>query len=202
VVAALIVGLVLGLGACPTAFAHGEETLELGAERVQPGGSVEVRGDLGAGQRFAVSLISRIDGSRRAIATIAATEEGHFDAYVTVPPDLRAGDYVLEVTAQEVADPAAARAPIAIVGSPVESEGERPDQAEGLLGPAASGITVGEPAAAGARPSRSASVTQPTDSAAAQEPLSGLALAGGVVGILALVALGGAIVRRARTDRS
>jgi hypothetical protein len=197
----LALGLLLAPGTGLSVFAHGEETLELGAERVQPGGSVEVRGDLGTGGRFGVALISKEDGSRWSLGTIAAVEEGHFDGYVTLPPDLPMGDYLVEVTAAEAVDPATARAPIVIVGSAIGPGGERPDQAEGLPGPSTSGFPGGDRATSGVAPSRSGSHAEPVAPAAAPRPLSVVTVAAGVLGVLVLGVLGGAIARRTRADR-
>jgi hypothetical protein len=198
----LALGLLLASGAASSVAAHGEETLELGADRVQPGGSVEVRGDLGAGERFEVALISQADGSRRTLATIQAIEEGHFDTYVTIPPDAPSGAYLVEVTAQDVADATTARVPFAIAGSRLGPDGDRPDQAEGLPGSRASGPTVDEPSAGGVRPARSATVPEATEPRAAGQPLLGLTLVGGVLVFLAVVVLAGALFRRLRAVRS
>ena len=199
--AALVLGLLVALGAGSRVLAHGEETLELGAERVQPGGTVEVRGDLGTGERFEVALISQVDGSRWVVGTIDALEEGHVDGYVTVPPETPAGDYFVEVTAEGVVDAATMRARIAIAGSPIGSDGERPDQADGLPGPATSSFPGGGPAAVGVLPSRSGPVDAPAEPEVAPNRLAIATVAAGVVGVLALVVIGGAILLRARTDR-
>lgn len=200
--AAVVLGLLVALGAGSRVLAHGEETLELGAERVQPGGSVEVRGDLGTGERFGVALISQVDGTRWVVGSIAASEEGHFDGYVTVPPETPAGDYLVEVTAEGVVDAATARAPIAIAGSPIGSDGERPDQAEGFAGPPGSGSPGGGPVAVGVLPSRSGTPAAPAEPETTSNQMPGVTLAAGVlVGVLAVVVLGRTIARRARPDR-
>lgn len=120
------------------AAAHGELILQLGAERIQPGGAIEVRGDLGMGERFQIALISKADGSRRPIATIPATEEGHFQSYVTVPADVTPGDYLVEASFDLVV----VRAPLTVAGTPVEAGGEGLDQADGLLLPMPSGAAA------------------------------------------------------------
>ena len=60
--AAVVVLLALAVG---PAAAHGELFFQLGAERVQPGGTVELRADLGAGEAFDVTLISKPGVARR-----------------------------------------------------------------------------------------------------------------------------------------
>jgi len=117
-------------GAIPVA-AHGELILQLGSERVAPGGVVEVRGDLGMGSTVQIVLISKADGSRRPIANLEDFEEGHFQEYVTIPPDVAAGDYLVEAGTDVVT----VRAPLAIVGSAAVEGGDRPDQGEPLIVP-------------------------------------------------------------------
>jgi hypothetical protein len=121
-------------GAVPVA-AHGELVFQLGSERAAPGDVVEVRGDLGAGSTVEIVLISTADGTRRSIATLVDFEEGHFQAYVTIPADQPAGDYLVEAGTESVA----VRAPLTIAGSAAEQGGERPDQDEPLLAPLPSG---------------------------------------------------------------
>jgi hypothetical protein len=116
--------------------AHGQVTLQLGAERIEPGGSIEVRGDLGTGEVFEVALVAKADGSRRVIGTIPAIEEGHFQSYVTLPADVTAGDYLVEVAV----DSTVARAPLTIAGVPILPGGEAPDRDEPLGAPIPSGL--------------------------------------------------------------
>jgi methionine-rich copper-binding protein CopC len=190
VVAAVVAAAVAATG---PAAAHGETILQLGAERIQPGGQVEVRGDLGAGEAFEVALISKADGSRRLIATIAATEEGHFQSYVTIPADLATGDYLVEVAV----DLTAARAPLAIVGAP-QTGGEEPDQGDGLAQPMP---TVG-PVAAGASVPVVPSEAGAARVAAAQIDgvVVGVAVAVLAIGILAGLRVLGRRARRPETD--
>ena len=148
-------GLLLGILSAAAVAGHGELVLQLGAERIQAGGTIEVRGDLGSGEAFEVVLISQVDGTRRLIATIPATEEGHFESYVTVPADTASGDYWVDVAVGSVV----ARARLTIFGRPLGAdEGGRPEQEEGLVqslpsgfGPAAS-PEVGGGAAIGPGP--------------------------------------------------
>jgi hypothetical protein len=162
------------------AAAHGELIFQLGAERIQPGGSIEVRGDLGRGEAFAITLVSRIDGSRRVIATVPAIEEGHFQASVVIPSDVATGEYVVEASAEGTV----IRAPLTIAGSPVgEAGGGLPGQDEGFAQPVPSGL--GRPVVG------SAAITPTAESArTAQSSVAGLAIVG-VVGAaaIALVAL-------------
>ena len=132
VLIAIVGGLLLGTLSAVAAAGHGELVLQLGAERIQPGGTIEVRGDLGSGEAFQVALISKADGSRRAIATIPAVDEGHFQSFVTVPADLPSGDYLIEVAVDLVV----MRAPLTVTGVPIAPDGGgRPEQEEGLIQP-------------------------------------------------------------------
>ncbi|MEO5939914.1 MAG: hypothetical protein ABIZ72_03190 [Candidatus Limnocylindrales bacterium] len=125
--------------------AHDDVLLQLSAERIQPGGTVEVRGDLGVGESFDIVLISEADGSRRVIASISATEEGHFQSFVVVPADVSAGDYLVEVAV----DLTTVRAPLTVAGSPIDAAGgDGPEQEEGLVQPLPSGFGGGRPASA------------------------------------------------------
>jgi hypothetical protein len=136
-------GIATGLATCAwliaatvtPVIAHGEVTLQLGAEQIQPGGSIEVRGDLGTGEVFEVALVARADGSRRVVGTISAIEEGHFQSYVTFPADVATGDYLVEVSV----DLTVARAPLTIAGVPIMPGGEPPSRDEPLGQPMPSG---------------------------------------------------------------
>jgi hypothetical protein len=121
-------------GGVPVA-AHGELVFQLGAERAAPGDVVEVRGDLGAGSTVEIVLISTADGTRHSIATLTDFEEGHFQAYVTIPADQPAGDYLVEAGTESIA----VRAPLTIAGFAAVEGGARPNQDEPLLAPLPSG---------------------------------------------------------------
>jgi hypothetical protein len=172
--------------------AHGETILQLGAERIQPGGEVEVRGDLGAGDTFEVALISKADGSRRPIAAIPAVEEGHFQSWVTIPADLPAGDYLLEVSV----DLSVARAPIAVVGSPLAAGGEEPDQGDGLAQPMP---TVGPVAGAASLPVGS-SEAPTTRAAGSPIDAAAIAVAAALLAIVVGLRFLGRRARRPETD--
>jgi hypothetical protein len=103
--------------------------MQLGSERIQPGGTLGMRGDMGVGEQFQVALISATDGSRRVLGVIPAVEEGHFDTNIVIPTDVAAGDYLVEAGV----DALATRAPLTIAGPPiVDGGGEAPDRANAL----------------------------------------------------------------------
>jgi hypothetical protein len=136
-VAASIAAVIEILVVAPVA-AHGELVFQLGAERVVPGGVVEVRGDLATGDTVEIALISKADGTRRSIATLADFEEGHFQGYVTIPTDVIAGDYLVEAGTDSIS----ARAPLTVAGSAALAGGERSDQGEPLVAPVPSTSSV------------------------------------------------------------
>ena len=177
----LVVFLMLGPGS--VAVAHGERTIELGSDRVQPGGAVEVRADLGSGEMFEIALISKDDGSRRVISTVPATEDGHFHGYVTVPADVLPGDYLVEASA----DLAVARVQLTVAGAPIaDGLGGGPER-EGFAPAVASqgGAGAGEPSA------RSAGGAAPAASATApRDGVQGLAIMASA-GLVAIVLVTG-----------
>ena len=187
--AVAVVAVVAAMSSAPVA-AHGQPILQLGAERIQPGGSVEVRGDLGIGEVFEVALIAKADGSRRLIATIPAVEEGHFQSFVTVPADVAVGDYLLEVAV----DLSVVRAPLTVAGSPIGGEdGGGPDQGDGLGQPLASGLAGGAGGAGGlgARSSDPALPGgPPTSTRTGRSPIDGVVIIAAAAAI-AIGALGG-----------
>jgi hypothetical protein len=188
----ILASALTSLGFSPVA-AHGEQLLQLGSERIQPGGTVEVRGDLGSGESFEVALVARVDGSRRLIATIPAVDEGHFQSFVTIPADVAVGDYLLEVAI----DLSVVRAPLEIAGSPIGADGGAgPEQEDGLVVPLPSSFgraNTGAGAVAAASPgsTRSAEPFPWTGSAALDGALVlGAAIAAGAGLLVALRARG------------
>jgi hypothetical protein len=145
-VVAVMVAVWLGMLATAPVAAHGESFFQLGAERIEPGGQVEVRADLGAGDRFEVTLISKADGSRRTLGTFPATEEGHLQTWLTIPVDVPAGDYLVELAY----DLTVLRAPLTVAGSPLPGgdEGQLPGQDDGFGPPASGSGAPGGPIAA------------------------------------------------------
>jgi hypothetical protein len=174
------------------ALGHGETFFQVGAERIQPGGQVEIRFDLGTGDAFEIALVSKADGSRRVIATVGATEEGHYQGYVTVPSDVPAGDYLVEAAVDLVV----ARAPLTVAGPPiVDGAGGAPEH-EGFPQPSgvAGGLDGTTRSAAPTTAAVSTSVRGQRDSA------ESLAIVG--VATVAAVALVGALRLRRRIPRS
>ena len=193
--ASLAVSAMLLLSSASPVAAHGELILELGAERIQPGGSVEVRGDLGTGDVFEIALISRSGGARRVIASVPAAGEGHFDSYVVVPADVPVGDYFVEAAVDLIV----VRAPLTVAGSPLGDTGAgEPQREDGFLSPLPSGF-----GRAGVVPVASAGGAPPADASRGTDPAGGVPLGGLLlVVIAALVPVGVlGLVWRARRPR-
>lgn len=127
---------ILGLVTVAPAIAHGELIFQLGAERIEPGGSVEIRGDIGVGTSVEIVLIGKADGSRRSLGTLGDFEDGHFQGYVTIPADVAVGEYLLEAGTESIA----VRAPLVVAGSAVVEGGDRPGQDEPFVAPMPSGL--------------------------------------------------------------
>ena len=178
--------VVLSITGPAQAAAHGQLILELGADRIQPGAAIEVRGDLGNGEQFEIALISKLDGSRRPIAIVPASDEGHFQSYVIVPADVTPGDYLVEASF----DLLVVRAPLTVAGAPIEAGGEGPDRADGLILPMPS--SAGAPAA-----SAPGAAVAPGDAAG---PV-GRAPVDGLIVIVAAIAGAGLLVRGLRLAR-
>jgi hypothetical protein len=196
--AAVLVALGPGAG---TALAHGETFFQLGAERIQPGGQVEIRADLGAGDAFEVTLVAKADGGRRILGTIPATDEGHLQAYLTIPADVPAGDYLVELAY----DLTVLRAPLTVAGAPIGSgeEGQPPGQDDGFAAPSSSGGAAAGPVTPGSgsiAPAGGPSSVRGTRSAG--DGLVALVLAGGgaVALLVALRVLGARRRRPGRPD--
>ena len=115
------------------AGAHGGiPTLQLTADRINPGGSVELRGDMTGDEPVALSLQAG-DGSMLALGRIETDWEGHFVASVAIPADVAAGTYIVRVTSPF--EEATTR--LVVAGPPLlpEAEGQPLGRDEALAGP-------------------------------------------------------------------
>jgi hypothetical protein len=177
--AAVLVALGPGVGG---ALGHGELFFQLGAERIQPGGQVEIRADLGAGDAFEVTLVAKADGGRRILGTIPATEEGHLQTYLMIPADVPAGDYLVELAY----DLTVLRAPLTVAGAPIDpgEGGQQPGQDDGFGAPSPSGGGAAVPVVPGSSivPASDGSSVRGTRSAA--DGLLAVVLAGGGAAVL------------------
>jgi hypothetical protein len=187
VMIALVLAASAAALASTSAVAHGELFFQLGAERVQPGGTVEIRADLGAGEAFDVTLISKADGGRRFIATLPAAEEGHLQSFLTIPANVPAGDYLVEVAF----DLTVLRTSLTVAGSPVGEDGQQPGQDDGLNPrvPLSSALPEPEPASSLQARASGPAVTgarSPTDAIAVAAVAAGIAI--GLVMVLRFTA--------------
>jgi hypothetical protein len=127
--AAVAAALLLSAGA----FAHGGETF-FNAEPsvVPPGGGVGVRADLLTSGPVRLSLAGS-DGTRREVAVVEQTDDGHFEVFIQIPTDLPTGHWMLLA---EAAGRPVASTTIDVVGAPIgeETGGQGPrDEDDQLL---------------------------------------------------------------------
>jgi len=120
------------LAAVSIVDAHGGvATLQLGSERVNPGGTLELLGDMTAEGPVDIGIVAGAGGEPMQLGTATADETGHFLVYMTVPSDLPVGSYV--VRARSASDEASA--PLSVVGHPLTGDdGQLPGQDEALAG--------------------------------------------------------------------
>jgi hypothetical protein len=101
---ALIVVLLtifLSLILAPAVLAHGgEPRLELGTERLYPGGALEVRG-VGFEAEEALSLFLIGPAIKMDLGEITPDVEGEFNQVITLPADLAIGVYHLQAVASD-----------------------------------------------------------------------------------------------------
>jgi hypothetical protein len=125
--------------------AHGGvPTLQLNTDRINPGGTVELRGDMTGDEPVELSLQAG-DGSTLALGSIETDWEGHFVAALTMPVDVAAGTYVVRVKSPFEE----ATTKIVVAGPPLaqEGEGQPLGRDEALAGPIAiASAPAGQPA--------------------------------------------------------
>ena len=128
------------------ARAHGGvPTLQLNTDRINPGGTVELRGDMTGDEPVDLSLQAG-DGSTLALGSIETDWEGHFVAALTMPLDVAAGTYVVRVKSPFEE----ATTKIVVAGPPLaqEGDGQPLGRDEALAGPIAeASAPAGQPAA-------------------------------------------------------
>ena len=97
VAVSVAIGALASLLLAASASAHGGvPTLQVNTDRINPGGTVELRGDMTGDEPVELSLQAG-DGSTLALGTIETDWEGHFVAALTMPVDVAAGTYVVRV---------------------------------------------------------------------------------------------------------
>ena len=134
-VVALTIGIAWLLAFAGAASAHGGvPTLQLQVDRINPGGSVELRGDMTGDEPVDVSLRAG-DGSTLALGQIETDWEGHFVTAVTIPADVAAGTYIVRVASPF--EEATTR--LVVAGPPLlpDAEGQPLGRDEALAGPVA-----------------------------------------------------------------
>jgi hypothetical protein len=117
----------------PTARAHdGPPRLELTAERLNPGATLDVRGiNIAAEQPVTLALVGI--GAEYALGTVMGDEHGDFKLIVGVPAEAAVGAYNIRAFAP---NRVVVAVPLILAGSPIPVEGgEQRDQDEPLLAP-------------------------------------------------------------------
>ena len=108
----------------PAVQAHGgTATLQLPTPRVNPGGTLELLGDMTAEGPVELYLIAA-DSVVRSLGNANADAEGHFQAFIALPRDLPTGSY--EVAARSAVDRATTRLVIDGIPVAVGDEGQLP----------------------------------------------------------------------------
>jgi hypothetical protein len=120
--------------------AHGGvPTLQLGSERINPGATIELLGDMTTEGAVELRLVSGT--TVRSLGNAVADHEGHFQVFVIVPLDIPTGSY----TVLAESDIERTSAPLVVAGLPIGGEeGQLPGQDEARAGvlPVASGAAV------------------------------------------------------------
>jgi hypothetical protein len=151
--------LALALAAAGAVVAHGGSPgLIAEPNPVNPGGTVEIRGD-NLGSDEAVSIVLIADGKQITLVSTTTDGEGHLVVFATIPVDLPAARYSIQA---QTAGGYAASGSIELAGVPiVEQQGGDPYE----RGPIGSVPAAQPPVGGGAAPESvpgSVSATQPT----------------------------------------
>jgi hypothetical protein len=151
-----VFGLALVLAATGAVVAHGGSPgLIAEPDPVNPGGTVELRGD-NLGSDEAVSIVLVADGREIALVSATTDGEGHLTVFVTVPADLPAARYMLEARTQ---GGYSARGSLELAGAPiVEGQGGGDPYERGPIGT----VPAVQPPAGGDTTPATLPVSQPT----------------------------------------
>ena len=171
--------------------AHGGvPILQAVVERVNPGGTLDLMGDMTSEGSVEILLVAPAEAVVWHLAPVEADHEGHFRAFLVVPADVPAGDYRVRATmATEEASTM-----VVVAGPPIVEGGELPGQDEALAG-VPPDLSKVSPSSAGALPALAPERAAGPDIGLAAAALAlGVALAA-VLGVVARTKSG----RRART---
>lgn len=142
----------------PTAFGHGGvATLQVAVGRVNPGGTLDLLGDMTTEGHVDIQLVAPAEASVWLLGAVEADDEGHFRSFLIVPPDVPVGEY--RVRAQMATEQATTS--IVIAGLPIAGdEGQPLGQDEALAGSAASAAQSTVPAVVGSAPAPEVPATE------------------------------------------
>jgi hypothetical protein len=117
--------------AAGSATGHGGvPILQAASERVNPGGTLDLLGDMTTEGSVQILLGAPSDAVVWTLGSADADHEGHFRVFLVVPVDLPAGDY--RIRARMATEEATTR--IVVSGPPIVEGGGRPGQDEALAG--------------------------------------------------------------------
>jgi hypothetical protein len=171
------------------ARAHdGPPRLELTAERLNPGATLDIRGiNIAAEQPVTLALIGA--GAEYALGTVMGDEHGDFKLIVGVPVEAAVGTYNVRALAPNRVIVAV---PLILAGSPISAEGgEQRDQDEPLLAP------MPQPQdSSRSQPQPALTSQQPTASAAPAKASSAIAWWGAALAVLGVAAILLFVLRR------
>jgi hypothetical protein len=170
----------------PPVFAHGgEPRLEISADRLNPGATLEIRGvDFEYEQEIKIDLLG--EQTEVPLGTVTTDVEGGFSQVIVLPTDLAEGTYTLRATAY---DHVTLSPPLTVWGSADLGGGEDPTEQEDLMLaplPTTSAIDVPTPASQSAVPEKTVPLKHTS--------VSVVWMAAGIAGIVLL----GLLVRRRR----
>lgn len=105
--------------------------MQLAAERVNPGGTLDLLGDMTTEGPAEILLIGPAEASAWSLGIVEAEYEGHFRAFLAIPVDVPPGEY--RVRAQTATETATTS--VLVAGPPVGGEeGQLPGQDESFAG--------------------------------------------------------------------
>jgi hypothetical protein len=136
IASAVVAAAVLVAVFVPSAFGHGGvPTLQVTAERVHPGGTLDLLGDMTTEGPVDIQLVAPAEADVWSLGSVEADYEGHFRSFLIVPADVPVGEY--RVRAQMATEQATTS--IVVAGPPIAGEdGQLPGQDEAFAGAAAS----------------------------------------------------------------
>ena len=190
----MLIAVLLALAVPGIVLAHGPDgpTLAVEPGQVNPGGTIEIRGDnLGADEDVTVSLVG--DGGTTDLGAGTTDGEGHLVVFVAIPADIPPAPYRLM---GRTASGSIARGTFTVAGPAIVDAESGNQQERGPIGPVPTPASVASPLAngGGAQPSAPVPGTAPTTESDVRLLLAALVVAALLVAV--------PVARRARARPS